>query len=204
MYLHHPQILRAVELAPGGALGTARARPAARSRSSWTTPDDPRIDPDDGRRLAVGRRLLSGQPRPPDRRRGARRRSRPSPGSTTAASTGRSSASSASPSGLLAQFDSRLRRARPRADRGRRQRCDPRPRHSVPARARRPAALADDVARPGRHPDRGRDLDQYAAEVEDFSAAILDDRPPESTSASVGVPSRRSRTWTESLEPTPG
>jgi xylose dehydrogenase (NAD/NADP) len=44
MYLHHPQILRAIELARGGALG--RLELVAGSFSFFLTyPDDPRIDP---------------------------------------------------------------------------------------------------------------------------------------------------------------
>jgi predicted dehydrogenase len=47
MYLHHPQILRALELVRGGAVGTLRLVDASFS-FPLTYPDDPRIDPSMG------------------------------------------------------------------------------------------------------------------------------------------------------------
>ena len=75
MYLHHPQILRAIDLARGGGAGRASG-----GERDVLVPLDlsgrPARRPDDGRRFAVGRRLLPGQPVAPHRRRGTGPRGR--------------------------------------------------------------------------------------------------------------------------------
>ena len=69
MYLHHPQILRTLELVRSGALGPLELVNGTFS-FFLTDEGDVRVDPTDGRRFRVGRRLLPGEHGPPDRRRG--------------------------------------------------------------------------------------------------------------------------------------
>ena len=120
MYLHHPQTIAAVDLARSGALG-----PLVLVNASFsfllTHPDDPRLEPVDGRRLALGRRLLPGEPRAAGRGRGARRRA----GARTLRRAGRGPhvlGRDAVPRRPPRPVRQRLRRPRPTAGRDRRAR----------------------------------------------------------------------------------
>ena len=154
MYLHHPQTLKALEIARDGTLGELQVVSAAFS-FFLDYPNDPRVDPDLGGGslwdvgcypVSISRRIAGEEPdgiaafarfdeRGVDR---IVRRRAPLP--------------ERSPGPLR----ERLHRSRPRAGRDRRQRRDARARSSVPAGARRPAA--GDLDPPGGRDrvDRGR------------------------------------------------
>ena len=170
--------LRAVELARGRRARSARARP----RLVLVLPDlpgRPAGRPDDGRRLAVGRRLLPGQPRPPDRRRGAGpdRRLRPVRRARRRPDVHRPAPLPRRPAGPVRQW---LRRARPRAGRDRRRRRHPR--RSTARSCPSPTArrrIADPVARPAGDADRGPVASTSTRPRWTTSrAAILDGEPP--------------------------
>ena len=104
MYLHHPQILRAVELARSGALG--RLELVNGSFSFFLThPDDPRVDPTKGGGSLWDVGCYPVSLRPPDRRRGCPTAWPPSPGSTSASVDRTFIGQLRFPGGLLAQFD---------------------------------------------------------------------------------------------------
>ena len=203
MALHHPQIRRAVELAQGGELGALQVVNGTFS-FLLELRRDPRIDPGHGRRVGVGRRVLSGQRARRDRRRGARPGRRLRRGSTSAASTGRSSASCTSRAGC---WPSSTAGSPPRTASGWRS-------SAAPGRLVLDAPfLADPDGPPaGLTLWRGTTAStstcarstRYALEVDDLVSAILDGTPaPRCRWRSRAAGSRRSWSWTAPLARTP-
>jgi xylose dehydrogenase (NAD/NADP) len=176
MYLHHPQILRALEVAGDGLLG-----PLELIRGTFSfllsTPDDPRIDPAMGGGslwdvgcypVSFARRLAGEEP---DRVAAFARLDERGVDRTFIGQLH-------FPSGLLAQFDSGFR-------------ASDRESFEIVGQAGRlvldsPFVPAPDGPRPVVTLWRGRvreqitvpSMDQYRAEVEDLTGAILDGTPP--------------------------
>jgi len=176
MYLHHPQIQRAVELAQEGALG--RLELVNGSFSFFLTyPDDPRIDPARGGGslwdvgcypVSFARRLAGDEP---DRAAALARFDERGIDRTFIGQL-------RFPGGLLAQFDCGF--AAP--DRQRIEIVG----SDATLELANPFLPAPDGPPPSMTMWRGREaipievasLDQYGAEVEDLTAAVLDGTPP--------------------------
>ena len=179
MYLHHPQILKALELAKGGSLGKVELVQGTFS-FFLDHPDDPRSDPAMGGGclwdvgcypISFARRLAGEEP---DQVQAMARFDKHGLDQTFIGQLH-------FPGGLLAQFDCGFAaQHRERLEIVGADASLVLPMPFVPAPDGPPPSLA--IVRDGEStPVPVESLDQYAAEVDDLTAAILDGRPPRVT-----------------------